>query len=584
MRTNGVRTWCGALVLTFVSGSASAVPAVGVASFEDGTSTSPVAVWYSPGSVMNVAGGHEGARSVAATGNIRIHLSPATAETRLAWWMKGNAQTHINGVVQYFNGAWQTLREDDLDLAADGVWREQIVRLNKPAGTVHVFAAMSIPNGVTVTIDDVTGAADNPAGAVEGLETGNSGPWSVWFSPGSVQNTNAGSNHAGLRSVAVSGNVKFGVAPMVTEARFWHQRLSGSLSMSWKVQYFDVNWVLLSESAVTSVTSDTTWQQATVAISAPANARYVLVAVWPGGSGDSATVHIDDFSTTPGVQPARRPFANGSPWNVLAAALPLTLESHPELDDVHWWVNSGQYSFPVVNSAPADPAVAVSVPATWGRPAQTIHVKIPAGVTGATGTDAALQVNDMAGVSHSFWQFVRLTDTTATAQSYGATPLDGDGFTDPATGLNAGIRAAAASPMGGLLSGPEIAAGEIEHALAVSLPNTMLKSGWVAPARAEDADGATAYLGSVPIGSRLVVPGSATMPAGLSALGQKIWRAAQKYGFLVVDRSGTPALYADPRTTTNAQIDPLRAWWCPVNCDGTSDLDLIVLQLQLAKD
>jgi len=33
---------------------------------------------------------------------------------------------------------------------------------------------------------------------------------------------------------------------------------------------------------------------------------------------------------------------------------------------------------------------------------------------------------------------------------------------------------------------------------------------------------------------------------------------------------------------TSAQIDVLRASWCPMNCDGTSDLDLIIPQLEVA--
>jgi hypothetical protein len=571
------------IVFLLMAARVFAVPAVGVASFEDGTSTSPVAVWYAPGSVSNVAGGHEGARAVAATGNVRISLTPATGETRLAYWTKASTQTHISGFVQYYDGGWTSLRQDGLELAADAVWREQVVRLNKPAGTAFVFATMSVPAGVTLTIDDVTAAADNPAGPVDGFETGSAGTWSIWFAPGTLQNTNA-VHHAGQRALTISGNVKFGVAPFVTEARFWHQRAAGSAAMNWKAQYFDANWVLLGESSVTSVTSGTAWQQATVSIGAPSNARYVLVGVWPGGSGDGATVHVDDFSTTAGVQPARRPFANGSAWNTAAADLPLTFIPHSELDDVHWWVNAGEFSFPVVNSTPSDPTVAVSVAASWGRPAGIVSVRIPAGISGAAGTDGALQVNETNGISHSFWQFVRTSNTAATAQSYGSTPLDGDGFTDPETGLNAGIRATMASPMAGLLTGPETGAGEIEHALAVSLPGSMLARGWVAPARSEDNNSATTYVGSIAIGTRLVIPVSATMPSGLSPLGQKVWRAAQKYGLLVVDQSGTPALYADPRTMTGTQIDPLRAWWCPTNCDGTSDLDLIVPQLQVARD
>ena len=561
-----------------------AIPAVGVASFEDGTSTYPVEVWYQPGSVTNVAGGHEGSRAVAATGNVRIKHAPASQHTRVVFWMKASAQTHITGNTEYYNASWQSLGEAALDLTADGLWREQVVRLSKPAGTVYVFTHMWLPTGVTATIDDVTLAAAEPAGAVNGFEAASTSPWSTWFSPASVQNTNAVSR-AGFRSVAVSGNVKHGVAPIVTQAQFWHRRASGSADMDWLIQYFDASWVLLAESSVGSIASDTTWRQATIPVNAPASTRYVLVGVLVNGTGDGAIVDIDDFATTPSVQPARRPFANSSPWNALADDTPYSFDEHPELDDDHWWVNLGEWSIPVVNSAPGDPMVAVTASASHGRPATVVNVRIPAGVSGAppAGGDGTLQVNETNGISHSFWRFVRTSTTTATAQAYGSTPLDADGFTDPATGLNAGIRAAWCSPMAGLLTGPEIAAGEIEHALAVALPNSMLARGWVAPALQEDSDAASAYYGSIPMGSRLVVPPSATMPPGLSALGQKIWRAARRYGFLVVDRADSPTLYADPRSVTAAQIAPLREHWCPANCDGRNDLDDIASQLVVAR-
>lgn len=573
-----------ALTVEFCAATAQATPAVGVASFEDGTSTYPVEVWFPPGSVTNVAGGHEGARAVAATGNVRIKHIPASQHTRVVFWMKASAQSHITGTVQYHDASWQSLGQVTVGLTADGLWREQVIRLNKPAGTVYVLTNMRLPTGVTATIDDVTLAAEEPPGAVNGFETASTGTWTTWYPPASVQNTNAVS-HAGLRSVAVSGNVKFGVAPIVTQAQFWHSRASGSANMSWIIQYYDPGWVLLAESGVGSIASDTTWRQATIPVNAPANARYALVGIWVNGTAGDGIVNIDDFTTTASVQPARRPFANSSPWNVLADDTPYSFVEHPELDDVHWWVNLGEYSIPVVNSTPSDPLVAVTVSATHGRPATVVNVRIPAGVTGAppANGDGTLQVNETNGISHSFWKFVRTTNTTATAEAYGSTPLDADGFTDPATGLNAGIRAAWCSPMAGLLTGPEIAAGEIEHALAIALPGNMLARGWVAPALQEDNTSASTYSGSIPMGSRLVVPPTATMPPGLSALGQKIWRAARRYGFLVVDLAGSPTLYADPRSMTAAQIAALREYWCPANCDGRNDLDDIASQLRVAR-
>ena len=562
------------LALALAAPCVIATPAVGVASFEDGTSTFPVQVWFAPGTVTNVADAHEGMRGVAATGNVRVVLNPTADQTRLAFWMKTDSQTHITGLLQFYDVNWVSLRQDDLDLATDRVWHEQVLQLNKPANTAHVYACMYLPGGVTATFDDVTGADDNPVGAVEGYETGSSGRWAGWFAPGSVQNTNAVS-HAGVRSVAVSGNVKFGVAPMVSAATFWHRRASGSASMTLQAQYYDANWLLLGQDVAQNVTSDTTWRQATMSFAEPAHTRYVLIGVMAGGAGDAGTVNIDDYATTATVQPSMRPFANSSPWNTLAADLPLTLVSNSQIAANSWWASNTQV--PVVNSSPSDPTVAVSVGAGFGRGAVVINVRMPSTTVGGNDLDRHLIVNETNGICYNFYNFSHTAGaSTATALVYGSTPLDADGFVDPATGLNAGCRAPWNTPMGGLLSGPEIAAGEIEHALGVGIPGSMLARGWVYPARHEDSN-TSGYTGTIPMGSRLVVPSTATMPAGLSALGQKIWRAAQKYGFIVVDQVGgsLPVVYADT-TVSNTDLEPLRG--------SAHDLNKIAAQLQLARD
>src|SRR5258706_3857255 len=178
-----------ALALTAMSGFAT--PAVGVASFEDVTSTYPVQVWFAPGSVTNVADAHEGTRGVGATGNVRIVLTPMADQTGLVFWMKTSSQTHIAGLLQYYDVNWVSLRQDNLDLAVDRVWREQVLLLlNKPAGTAHVYAGMYLPGGIPSTFDDVVGATDNPPGAVNGFESPSSRPSSVWDTPGSGVDTN----------------------------------------------------------------------------------------------------------------------------------------------------------------------------------------------------------------------------------------------------------------------------------------------------------------------------------------------------------------------------------------------------------
>jgi hypothetical protein len=50
------------------------------------------------------------------------------------------------------------------------------------------------------------------------------------------------------------------------------------------------------------------------------------------------------------------------------------------------------------------------------------------------------------------------------------------------------------------------------------------------------------------------------------------------YGCLVVDRSGSPAIYADTWSVSSAELEPLRVYWC-ATCGGKNDLDRIAEHL-----
>jgi hypothetical protein len=267
-------------------------------------------------------------------------------------------------------------------------------------------------------------------------------------------------------------------------------------------------------------------------------------------------------------------FTASSPWN---SSLPAVVNwvSNPALSATHWWVNDEAYSMPVVYSSNSYPLVAIQVPHTWGWPAQTLQLNVAAGVTGASGSDGSLVVISN-NVAYNFWQFKRTDNTHATAAAYGEANIVSDsgwGSTNPPRG--AGIRAVGASGLGGLIMGSDIAAGAINHALAVSLDFSLVSSRFVAPAIASDGS-----QGSIAEGTRLGIPAGTAMPAGLSSIGQMVWRSLAKYGAFVVDRGGGNALSADPKSVTAATVDPLRVYW---GSKGHSDLDRIMPYVKLAQ-
>ena len=87
----------------------------------------------------------------------------------------------------------------------------------------------------------------------------------------------------------------------------------------------------------------------------------------------------------------------------------------------------------------------------WGYPGGTVSVHMPAAANGAAGTDGELIVID-GDVAYNFWQFKRTSTTTASAASFGQENIvTGDGWGSKSPFLSAGITAAGASQLGGLI-------------------------------------------------------------------------------------------------------------------------------------
>lgn len=285
----------------------------------------------------------------------------------------------------------------------------------------------------------------------------------------------------------------------------------------------------------------------------------------------------------PVVVPASpRFFSAASPWNTPLPAN-ATWHSEPALTAAgHWWVNRENYASPVVFSTAGQPLVTITIkqPGAWGWPAATLQLPIPASQDGAGGSDGSLIVVSN-NVAYHFFRFSRTGDQSATAVCYAKDNIITDsGFGSLVPFRGAGVRASGASGLGGIIMGGDLASGTINHALSVALTNAQLKAGFVAPAIAQDAGAASQYHGSIPMGSRIGIPPGVAMPGGLTPVGQMVWRALQTYGGFVTNRSGSAGLVADPNSTTNAQIAPLRVSW---DSRHHSDLDLIVPHLQVVQ-
>lgn len=229
----------------------------------------------------------------------------------------------------------------------------------------------------------------------------------------------------------------------------------------------------------------------------------------------------------------QRPFSPASSWNrPVAANAAYGALDWPASTGYNYSVAWKRYSPAVYVASPADPLVQVTHPPGWGYSSKSVSVRMPAEADGAAGTDGELLVID-GDVVHNFWRFKRLGPTTAAAQSYAAANvLTDSGWGSRAPFRGAGIVATGSSQLAGLLVQAETDEGEIEHALQLVIESSLAKPGYTGEAIRGDGRNPD---GIVQEGDRLAIPPAAPMPPGLSPLGQKVFRAYQRYGAYVVD-------------------------------------------------
>jgi hypothetical protein len=271
--------------------------------------------------------------------------------------------------------------------------------------------------------------------------------------------------------------------------------------------------------------------------------------------------------------PTLWPFSPDSPWNtplgdgaeLEAEDGPMTtalrLEEDDDGDRIQTWVNSEEFSIPVLQASADDPVVDVD-----DAFREDASINLPPGARPAAGTDGHLVViRPDRRYADEFFS-LREDDDGWTSERHHVTDLLGPGI-----GPQAGVRAYGGSALGGLVRRWEVDPGHpahtdgvIRHALAVALPAVMLRydggepgydeagygtaTGYRWPATEQDYDSPEDYDGPVPMGALVAIPRDVDvealdLPPALLAVG----RALQDYGAYVVDRAhGVVTFYAEP--------------------------------------
>ncbi len=233
-------------------------------------------------------------------------------------------------------------------------------------------------------------------------------------------------------------------------------------------------------------------------------------------------------------------------------------------------VNSGRWSIAIARATETDPLATITD--TGKTPAVTARYRVPAGLEATAGQDRHVGVVQPDGHTLVEIYAYQRVSTTAVSSTY-------VNVTDLRTsGLLAGSRASGISFLHGLIRTHELADLTIPHALALGIPQTMLKlvpdttdglvvpanSGGAAvwPARLIDTQHANMrYRGPIAMGTMVAIPPEIDLTGlGLSPEGLAAGRALQDRGACVVVQSDTVALYVEPNANT-AAVARLRADW-----------------------
>jgi hypothetical protein len=171
-------------------------------------------------------------------------------------------------------------------------------------------------------------------------------------------------------------------------------------------------------------------------------------------------------------------------------------------------------------------------------------VPVPLWAIPAKGSDAEMSVYDAA--TDTLWEFWRMRKTTAgTWEACWGGRIVGAHSNHGTFNTYYGTTATSLPFIGGQITAEELAAGEIKHALGISLVDIEKKTIFSWPA--QRSDGVNPYNVShrIPEGARFRLDPTVNVDAlPMSKAGKIIAKAAQQYGFVVWDRAGAISLRA----------------------------------------
>jgi hypothetical protein len=266
-------------------------------------------------------------------------------------------------------------------------------------------------------------------------------------------------------------------------------------------------------------------------------------------------------------------FAGNSPWNTDIANLPIDKNSAEMLrlgqfrvsvvshgsaapttkfvkDNSGVFINTVAWTDPVVRGGPETPVHCRQTPDCGDDPDNRIkELAIPHSVNPNPYYDGWFTVISPNGkIAYDMWRARRLADGSISFEYMRIWNLEGSGYSRPNT---PSARGSGLPLFAGLIRPQELEQGQIDHALAISVPGPAQRY-YVQPASTTDGNGS---VNSIPEGARIRLKASVHLPAkdGLTAIQRRyasalLW-TLRNFGAIVVDRSAVPTLYGQQGVT-----------------------------------
>mgnify|MGYP001008469943 FL=1 len=300
-------------------------------------------------------------------------------------------------------------------------------------------------------------------------------------------------------------------------------------------------------------------------------------------AGGNVVVTVDPNEANNVVVPERRFFNDSSPWNHRIDSLKVDPHSDRmihfaqervgvtelpnsnvitqvrNLVDDGLYINTYRWTVPVV--AGGRPTQLVCRQLVCGDGSNTTTLNIPDDVDPDPRYDGWYTVFDTsASVAYDLWRARREDDDTISYNFMRKWDLNGPGYSAPWTEA---ARGSGLPLFAGLIRPGELQSGEIQHALAISVPGPAVGI-FVQPASSTDGNGRPS---SIPEGARIRLKRDVVLPKPRDPITGKLiklTKAQQRmsdaivaclrtYGAIVVDRAAVPTLYAQ-RNVTDTMI------------------------------